>query len=120
MRRIREVLRQRWECSFSERTVAASWGLARSTVGKYVQRAKEAGLSWPLPPKLTDEELERRLFPTEEPVDGGPRFVPDWAEVHRQLARKNVTLQLVWEEYKQEHPDGFQYTQFCVRYRAWR
>ena len=49
-----------------------------------------------------------------------PRFVPDWAEVHRQLAHKGVTLQLVWEEYKQEHPDGFQYTQFCVRYRAWR
>lgn len=48
------------------------------------------------------------------------RFVPDWAEVHRQLAHKGVTLQLVWEEYKQAHPDGFQYTQFCVRYRAWR
>lgn len=120
MRRIREVLRQRWECGFSERTVAASCGLARSTVGKYVQRAREAALSWPLPSELTDEELERRLFPAACPEEDGPRFVPDWAEVHRQLARKGVTLQLVWEEYKQEHPDGFQYTQFCVRYRAWR
>ncbi len=120
MRKIREVLRQRWECGLSERTVAASCSLARSTVAKYVRRAREAGLSWPLLQKMTDEELERRLFPVAHCVEGGPRFVPDWAEVRRQLSRKGVTLQLVWEEYKQDHPDGFQYTQFCVRYRAWR
>jgi transposase len=100
--------------------VAASCGLARSTVGKYVQRAREAGLSWPLPPELTDEELERHLFSAICSPEEGRRFIPDWSEVHRQLSRKGVTLQLVWEEYKQEHPDGFQYTQFCVRYRAWR
>ncbi len=59
MRRIREVLRQRWECGLSERVVAASCSLARSTVGKYVHRAQEAGLGWPLPDGMTDEELER-------------------------------------------------------------
>ena len=120
MRRIREVLRQRWECGLSERTVATSCSVARSTVAKYVKRAREAGLSWPLPADLTDEELERRLFAAASSSQSGPHFVPDWTEVHRQLARKGVTLQLVWEEYKQAHPDGFQYTQFCVRYRAWR
>ena len=120
MRKIREVLRLRWECGLSERTVAASCSLARSTVAKYVRRAGEVGLSWPLPAELTDAALEQLLFQTQEPLDGGPRFVPDWGEVHRQLARKGVTLQLVWEEYKEAHPEGFQYTQFCVRYRAWR
>ena len=63
MRRIREVLRQRWECGFSERTVATSCSLARSTVAKYVKRAEEAGLSWPLPEGLTDEELNRAPVP---------------------------------------------------------
>jgi len=120
MRRIREVLRQRWECGLSERTVATSCSLARSTVAKYVKRAEEVGLSWPLPEELTDEELERRLFPDALSEESGPRFIPDWAEVRRQLAQKGVTLRLVWEEYKEAHPDGFQYTQFCVRYRAWR
>ncbi len=120
MRRIREVLRLRWECGLSERTAAASCGLARSTAAKYVRRAREAGLSWPLPEGMTDEELKRRLFLCPESAADGPRFVPDWVEIHRQLAGKGVTLQLVWEEYKQAHPDGFQYTQFCVRYRAWR
>lgn len=80
MRRIREVLRQRWECGFSERAVAASGGMARSTVGKYVRRAREAGLSWPLPPDLTDEELEPRLLPTACPEAGGPRFVAEWVK----------------------------------------
>ena len=120
MRRIREVLRQRWERGLSERTVATSCSLARSTVAKYVKRAEEAGLSWPLPEGLTDEELERCLFPDALFEESGPRFVPDWAEVRRQLAHKGVTLRLVWEEYKEVHPDGFQYTRFCVRYRAWR
>ena len=120
MRRIREVLRQRWECGLSERIVAVSCSLARSTVAKYVQRAQEAGLLWPLPEGLTDEALERRLFPVESPSEARPHVMPDWMEVHRQLSRKGVTLRLVWEEYKAVHPGGFQYTQFCVRYRAWR
>lgn len=120
MRRIREVLRQRWECGLSERTVATSCSLARSTVAKYLKRAEEVGLSWPLPEELTDEELERRLFSDVLSEASGPRIVPDWAEIRQQLARKGVTLRLLWEEYKEAHPDGFQYTQFCVRYRAWR
>lgn len=120
MRKIREVLRQRWEWGLSERLVAASCSLARSTVAKYVKRAVEAGLSWPLPEEMTDEELERCLFPISLADETGSRFIPEWSEVHRQLARKGVSLQLVWEEYKEAHPDGLQYTQFCVRYREWR
>lgn len=120
MRRIREVLRQRWECGLSERAVAASCSVARSTVGKYVQRAMEAGLSWPLPEGMTDEELEQRLFPTATETSLDTKATPDWAEVHRQLTGKGVTLQLLWEEYKEAYPNGYQYSQFCARYRAWR
>jgi transposase len=117
MRRIREVLRQRWECGLSERTVATSCLLARSTVGKYIKRAGEVGLSRPLPEGLTDEELERCLFPDALSEVSGPRFVPDWAELRRQLAQMGLMLRLVREEYKEAHPDGFQYTRFCIRYR---
>ncbi|MDP2326239.1 MAG: hypothetical protein Q8N51_19735, partial [Gammaproteobacteria bacterium] len=56
----------------SERTVAASCSLARSTVAKYVRRAREAGLSWPLPEGLTDEELDRRVFPASMAAESGP------------------------------------------------
>jgi transposase len=120
MRRIREVLRLKWSCRLSERTIAASCGLARSTVAKFVHRAEAAGLSWPLPGDLTDEELERRLFSAALQRDA-PRVVPDWVQVHQELRRKGVTLQLLWEEYRQAHPaEHFGYTQFCVRYRRWR
>jgi len=117
MRRIREVLRLKWACGLGDRAVAASCSLSRSTVSKYVRRAKEVGLSWPLPAEMTDEALEERLFVAEEIAES---FVPDWTEVHRQLKHKGVTLRLVWEEYKEAHPEGFQYSQFCARYRTWR
>lgn len=117
MRKIREVLRLKWACGLGDRAVAASCSLSRSTVSKYARRAKETGLSWPLPADLTDEALEQRLFSAEEV---GGHFVPEWTEVHQQLKRKGVTLRLMWEEYKEANPEGFQYTQFCVHYRAWR
>jgi len=120
MRRIREVLRLSWEGGLSDRVVARSCSLARSTVAKYLHLAREAGLSWPLPEDLTDEALERRLFPGPASCEAGERFTPDWAEVHRELKRKGVTLHLLWDEYKEAHPDGYRYSAFCARYRAWR
>lgn len=63
MRGIKEVLRLKGSCGLSERSIAQSCSLARSTVAKYLHRAQEAGLHWPLPDAMTEEELERRLFP---------------------------------------------------------
>jgi transposase len=120
MRRIREVLRLCWERKLSERSAARSCCLARSTVAKYLERAQEAGLSWPLPDDLGDEELERRLFSAVPVPRDLNRFVPDWVEVHQELARKGVTLRLLWEEYKQAHPDGYQFSRFSELYRTWR
>src|SRR5712692_4053097 len=108
MRQVREVLRLKWECSFSDRKTARSCGLSRPAVVEYVRRAEAAGLSWPLPTEWDDAALEARLFP---PVPGvaHPRALPDLATVHRELARKGVTLMLLWEEYKSVHPEGLQY-----------
>lgn len=119
MRRVREVLRLRWGLGLSARQVARSCGLAHPTVLSYVRRAEACGLSWPLPASLDDEALERRLFPP-LPPSTVPRPEPDWPAVHRELKRKGMTLQLLWDEYKAAHPRGYQYTAFCVRYRRWR
>ena len=120
MRGITEVLRLKWSCGLSERSIAQSCSLARSTVAKYLRRAQDAGLHWPLPDDVSEEELERRLFPRHRVVHESPRSFPDWAEVHKELKRKDVTLRLIWEEYKQAHPHGLQYSHFCKRYRIWR
>lgn len=120
MRRIMEVLRLKWACGLGDRAVAQGCSVSRSTVSKYVRRAREAGLSWPLPEGMTEEELARRLFPEARETETGRKVLPDWVQVHQELKRKGVTLRLVWEEYKQAHPQGLQYTQFCVHYRRWR
>ena len=119
MRQIREVLRQKWELGFSARRIARSCGLSRSTVSNYLRRAEVGGLTWPAVARLDDDQLERRLFPP-APSSRVPRPAPDWPAVHRELKRKGVTLQLLWDEYKAANPKGYQYSTFCLRYRRWR
>ncbi len=118
MRKIREVLRLYFAAALSIRAIARSLGTSPSTVGDYLRRAKVAGLSWPVPESVDDTGLERRLFPA-PPSSRAERPLPDWSEVHRELRRKSVTLSLLWQEYKETHPEGLQYSRFCEQYRAW-
>jgi transposase len=119
MRKIREVLRLKWECGLSNRAIARSCSISHSTVGEYVRRAKEAGLSWPLPDDLDEERLFKLLFP--KPPDPGSQVIPcpDWSWVHAELRKKSVTLRLLWVEYREDHPTGYGYSQFCALYREW-
>ena len=120
MRKIREALRLCLAEGLSPRQAGIATGLPRSTVRRYVVRAVEAGLGWPLPPELDDRALEERLYGRAAPAPSADqRPVPDWAVVHRELRRKSVTLQLLWTEYRASCPDGFGYTWFTERYRAY-
>jgi transposase len=119
MRQVYEVLRLKWGAGLSERQIAQSLGLSRPTVNNYVQRAHAAGLSWPLPDSLDEAALEARLFPPPPPKGAVAHLAPDWTIVHQELKRKGVTLSLLWQEYKAQTPDGFQYSWFCQAYRAW-
>jgi len=117
MRKIREVLRLK-ASGLSSRAIARVCLIGKETVREYLGRAAEAGLSWPLPEGLTEEEMERRLFPR-EPVSVRKEAEPDWAVIHRELRKKGVTRQLLWEEYRREAPRGYHYSQFCERYLRW-
>lgn len=120
MRHIREVLRLHYSVGMSQRAVARSLGLAQGTVSKYLNRARRAGLTWPLPPELDDDvQLENRLYPPPSDLPGDERPQPDWALVHRELRRPNVTLMLLWEEYCGANSDSFSYSWFCERYKEW-
>ena len=118
MRKIRDALRLRAN-GLSMREIAASLGVGQSTLSDYLKRAARAGLVWPLPEALTDAALEAMLF---QPMGGATRRVhaqPDWPTIHRELRRKDVTLALLWEEYRAVHPDGYGYSRFCELYRRW-
>ena len=120
MRKIREVLRLRFECELSHRAIASSIGVSQSTVGDCLNRAKAAQVSWPLDPELTDEFLEKILYQTSESAKARECRDPDFSYIHGELRRKGVTLQLLWHEHRQIDPNGLQYSQFCNKYRKWK
>lgn len=120
MRKIREVLRLKWEARLPDRQIATSCGISHPTVGRYLDRAREAGLSWPLPEEMTDEALEEQLFPPGPKTPTTERPVPDWAAVHAERKTRKVTLRLLWEEYREAHPEGYAYSRYCELYREWR
>jgi transposase len=118
MRTIKEILRLRWEARLSYQAIAVSCRKGQTTVRDYVLRAKAAGLSWPLPEGMDEEQLERLLFPP-PPASSRQRPEPDWPSIHQELRRKGVTLALLWQEYKAAHPDGYQHSRFCQLYQQW-
>jgi transposase len=120
MRKIKEVLRLKFEAGLSHQRIAAAVGLSKGAVSNYVQRAAQAGLSAPLAPDLDDAALEALLFPHASPR-ATSYAAPDFALIHQELKRKGVTLQLLWEEYVAAHPEGaYRYSQFCWHYGRFR
>jgi transposase len=120
MRKIRDVLRLT-ACGLSSRKVAASLSIGGTTVIDCLQRARTSGVDWPLPEDITDEMLEARLYPSATAIAAmtARRPQPDWPTIHRELRRPGVTLQLLWEEHRGTHPDGYGYSRYCELYRAW-
>ncbi len=116
MRKIIDVLRLKFETQASHERIAATTGVSKGAVTKYLQRARSAGLGWPLPPDLDQAQLEALLFPRAAPLV--ERYsTPDFATLHQELKRKGVTLQLLWEEYATAHPgQAYRYSQFCLLY----
>jgi len=120
MRKIREVLRLTHELRLSVRQVREATGVGKTAVSEYVARAKVIGITWPIPPEISDAELERRLFTPAGFHDGPTRTVPDWSKVHEELKRRGVTLMILWEEHRAECTDGHGYSRFCDLYSEWR
>ncbi len=119
MRKIKEVLRLKWLSEHSDRQIAKSCNISRSTVQEYLRRADHAELTWPTACDLDDTELEARLYPPNQTSHFSRASMPSMDYLHKELRRKGVTLQLLWHEYKEQHPDGYQYSFFCEQYRNW-
>ena len=119
MRQVREVLRLR-TAGVGLNEIARRVGVAASTVRLTLKRLATAGLSWPLPAEMTDSALETALFAAAGTKQGHRRHVePDWAEIHRELKRKHVTLTMLWDEHIERCPEGYRYSRFCELYRGW-
>lgn len=117
MRQIKEVLRQYHDLELNISCVSRATKIPRTTVQDYIGRFKVSGLSWPLPTEVDNEKLNELLFPIK--VKTQRISPPDWKEIHQELKRKGVTLQILWEEYKRKNPTGYQYSRFAYLYRQW-
>ena len=124
MRKLREVLRLRYELKLGYQQIGRSCSIAVSTVHKYLKRAEATGATWPLPEDWDEARVEATLFSRPEPAaveKPTARPLPDLAAIHEELQKnKHVTLQLLWEEYRQANPDGYRYSRFCYLYQRWR
>jgi len=123
MRKIKEVLRLKYDCGLSAREIARSCNVARSTVAEYLMRAKAAGISWPEAAALTDTQINERLFPVKPIPSSVKRPEPDYEYIYKELRKYrkfNLTLIQLWLEYKDKYPDGYQYSRFCNGYRHWK
>lgn len=119
MRKSREILRLKWVRELPHREIAESVGVSAGAVGSVVKRARSQGLtSWEAVEPLGEVELERLLYPASVREPSRQEPDPVWIHTERQRS-KSVTLELLHLEYLERHPDGYQYTAFCDRYRAW-
>jgi hypothetical protein len=112
MRRIKEVLRLKYELGLGQRQIARSCSIGQATVNDYLRRAEAAGLRWPLTEEWDDDRIERQLFGKRHEPSAPPlqRTPPDFPSIHDQLRQhRHLTLQLLWVEYRQAHPDGYGY-----------
>jgi len=118
MRKVREILRLAISCGMGQREISRSCSVSPTTVGNYLDIAQEKDLSYAEISHMSDEQL-RQIFQSKKPGQKA-RPQPNWEEIHQELKKKGVTLQLLWQEYKQTYPDGYQSTQFCEHYNRWR
>lgn len=118
MRNIKELLRLCYEKGLSTNQAARACNLPRTTAQRYIQRFTDSGLSWPLPQDIDEGTLNNLLFKLPPNAERG-KPLPDWPQLRVELSRKGVTLKLLWEEYRGQHPNGYSYAQFLRHYKDW-
>lgn len=120
MRKIREILRLGLECKMSVREIGRSCSISPSSVSKYLKQAEKAGLNYSQIEQMGDGDLVHSLQGRVVCKNPTSRSEPDWIYIHQELKKKGVTIQLLWEEYKEGNPEGYQSSQFYERYNRWR
>ena len=117
----KEILRLASEGT-SQRQIAVSVGHSRDTVSEFLAAAKVHNLSWPLDESVTNEQIEAILFPERHSAIS-MYLEPDYVYIHSELAKRGVTLTLLWNEYVQKAESlgkkPYMTTQFGDKYRAW-
>ena len=111
MRQIREILRYRFEHGVSLNKICDALKISKGSVVNTIKRFESSNLSWPLPDELSDSNLEQQLYPPEKTNSSNEHY-PSISYLEKEMKRPHVTLQLLYEEYAKEHPNGLKRTAF--------
>ncbi len=108
--KIKEVIRYGVTTELSERAIGRALKVSRTVVAKYLEWFRDSGLSWEQAQELPDSKLLTVLEGTRAPETNAryERLAERFPTMVKELRRKGVTLQLLWEEYQRAHPDGYQ------------
>ncbi len=118
--KVREILRLGLKYQLGDREISRSCGVSHVTVWAYLKQVKERGLSWTDVSPLDETQILKLVRGAHQSKPNRSIPEPDWEYIHTELRKKNVTLQLLWEEYKEQYPDGYQSTQFYEHYKRWK
>ena len=116
-----EILRLN-HLGYSQRTIETTAHCSRHTVREVLAEMDKHDIQWPLDDDITNADLERMIFP--DKYKSACLYVePDYPYIHRELAKRGVTLTLLWEEYRRKcYDEGkkpYMFTQFGEKYRKW-
>ncbi|MEA3373710.1 MAG: IS21 family transposase [Campylobacterota bacterium] len=123
MSKIKEVLRLTHLSKLSSRQVETLTGISQSTVLEYCSRFKQTTLSLEAFLEYDNEKVLSLLYPEAlKRKTGTSRPHPDWSYIHNELKdkKKGMTRHLLWEEYKEQHPDGYGISQFKEYYSRFK
>lgn len=124
MRKIREIMRLKYDAGLSNRQIAKSTCISSSTVSNYLRDAQAAKIDWEVAKNIGDKELEIAVFGQimGDRNDFTRKYIdPDWEYIFNELKRKNVTKILLWQEYKNKYgKKAYSYSQFCNNFNTWR
>jgi len=121
MQKIRDVIRLRLETGLSERQVSRALGLSRTVVSRTLAQVRKSGLEPTAVEGLSDTELEQRLWQKDRVVSS-PRYQAleqRFPAMAQELKKKGMTLEWLWERYREEHAEGYEYSQFCRHFQRW-
>ena len=118
MRKVREVLRYRYECKLSFDRIASALDMSKGIVYKTIEILKRSGIQWPLPQDLTDTALEEILYKDNADAIPADEDCLDLEYIHKELTRPNVTIQLLWREYHDSNPQGISRATFFRKVSA--
>lgn len=118
MNKIREIIRMD-ELGFAQRQITWALNVSRPVIAQYLQDFKNTGLHYSDIKDVSEDKLAAIFFKKKEKSERY-QVLSDQFTLIKELKRTGVTLYLLWEEYRREHPDGYSYSQFCYHFQIWR